>query len=136
MFSLRLYLRSCMPPVSCARNIEANASYLCHNACIALDYSENVLLAIHVSPHTHSTFDGHDSLGKANFFFTIVEGQHNLHDGKNVFPSVPYYRIMLHKTQYAILVLCYCITHSYFYVRSMFRSGPSVYCLVLCIVCV
>jgi hypothetical protein len=53
------------------------------------------------------------------FFFTIVEEQHNLHDGKNVFPSVPYCRIMLHKTQYGMLVLCYCITHSYFYVCSV-----------------
>jgi hypothetical protein len=72
-----------------------------HNACIALDHSNNVLLFIHVSPH--STFEGHDSLGKANFF-SIVEGQHSLHDGSNVFPSMPYNRNMLHHTLNIMLV--------------------------------
>jgi hypothetical protein len=60
-----------------------------------MDHSNNVLLVIHISPH--STFEGHDSLGKANFF-TILEGQHNVHDGRNVFPSMAYYRNMLHST--------------------------------------
>jgi hypothetical protein len=40
--------------------------------------------------------------GKANFFRT-VEGQHNLHDGRNVFPSMPYYSNMLHNTLYVML---------------------------------
>ena len=82
-------------------NIEAKRQLIVHNVCRALDSSNNVLLVIHFSPH--STFEGHDSPGKANFFFTTVEGQHNLQDGRNVFPSVPYYSNMLHNTLYVML---------------------------------
>jgi len=37
-----------------------------HNASTALDHSNNVLLVMHISPHC--TFEGQDSLGRANFF--------------------------------------------------------------------